>query len=100
MSSYCLESIKNKNTFLLLIELIKRLTILPQMLDKQNILGDNFLYFPFLMNNELLIHILLIRFFHCICIFYFLTASLELHLSLKKRILHLPKILQLPLLKI
>lgn len=57
MSSYCLESIKNKNTFLLLIELIKCLTILPQMLNKQNILGDNFLYFPFFMNNELLNHI-------------------------------------------
>lgn len=86
MSSYCLESIKSENTFLLLIELIKCLTILPQMLNKQNILGANFLYFPFFINKELLIYVLLLRFFHCICIFYFLTASLELHQSLKKDI--------------
>lgn len=85
MSSYCLESIKSKNTFLLLIELIKCLIISPQMLNKQNILGANFLYFPFFINKKLLICVLL-RFFHCICIFYFLTASLELHQSLKKDI--------------
>jgi len=47
MSSYCLESIKNKNSFLLLIELIKYLSILPEMFNKQNILKDNFLYYPF-----------------------------------------------------
>ena len=97
MSSYCLESIKNKITFLLLIELIKCLTILPQMLNKQNILGDNFLYFSFFMNNELLIPILLLRFFHCICVFLFLNSFFRISLVFKKR--YLSKILHLSSLK-